>query len=225
MEGGSNLSVSIKISSRKDCYNLIITEKATFIQGDSGKGKTSFTRAASSSTGYYTTVVSNGFELYVLTERLFRQSCEDALRKKRYAESETGRTIPNERFLKEYWSQEENFPHENRIIIIDDEAFIASKSFKIFYEASKSCYFIFISRDSLSDIGYSINEVYDFVAEGRNHFLKPKYSYKNSPTDKISCVVVEGIGSDYIFFKELFSQAKVFNPTSLGTLKSGGRNT
>lgn len=130
--------------------------------------------------------------------------------------------------LKEYWSADGNFPIKNRIIIVDDEDFITSRRFALFVRASKTNCFLLISRARLSALSYSIDEIYKFVTDGKNHWLEQYYHfYNNSDVDSshFDMVMVEGIGSDYVFFKEMFRKKKVLNPVVSGNLQGGGKSS
>ena len=65
------MSVEISLESKKFCCKFCIKEKLTFIRGDSGVGKTEFTKRVSSRTSANHIEVSNGFNLTVLTKEVF----------------------------------------------------------------------------------------------------------------------------------------------------------
>ena len=68
------MSVEISLKSKKFCCAFSIKEKLTFIRGDSGVGKTEFTRRVSSRTSANQVKVSNGFELSVFTKEVFENA-------------------------------------------------------------------------------------------------------------------------------------------------------
>jgi hypothetical protein len=77
----------------------------------------------------------------------------------------------------------------------------------------------------LPSINYSVNEIYEFVADGINHYIRPYYrdlSYDESVN--ADTILVEGEGSDYMFFKKIFDDRfMVLNPKSFESLKSAGK--
>ena len=74
--------VEISLTSKKFCCNFSIKEKLTFIRGDSGVGKTEFTKRVNSKTSANKILVSNGFELSVLTRDVFDNIYKKALSRK-----------------------------------------------------------------------------------------------------------------------------------------------
>lgn len=212
------MSVLIKLESKKYCCELKLNEKITFIQGDSGQGKTEFTRRAGSENSANKIIVSNGFKLVVLTKQLFEQSYNMALRHNEHNE-DIGR------FLKKYWSDSRNFPYENSIIVVDDEDFVKSPAFATYYHCDKSNYYIIINRAKLPNLSYSADEIYRFVADGKNHYIEKYYQFDNADLHNVGTALIEGSGSDFIFFTHLFQgKIEVLNPTSFGNLQSAGRS-
>lgn len=163
------MGIDISVKSKKyNCF-MHLDEKISFVLGESGKGKTVFTRLALDS--YNTGVdinVSNGFELVVLTGAIFR----DFLRK-------ANKHISSGKYkdLNEYWSDSMNFPYSESVIIVDDNDFITSREFACFVNADKYNYYLLINRTQLSELGYSIDAVFEFKANGKEHSLERKYNY------------------------------------------------
>lgn len=160
--------VRITVESKK--YNCIldIKEKATFIKGDSGVGKTEFIRRISSESNANKVSVSNGYDLVVLRPDTFRRICNRA------SKGETGKN--RESILERYWDAKDNFPYYNSIIIIDDEDFVKSKDFSCFFNCDKYNYYIIINRSKVPGINYSVDEVYNFVKDGKNHYIQKAYT-------------------------------------------------
>ncbi len=134
------MQVDISVRSKKFNCSFSIFDKITFIESDSGMGKTQFSLRVVSSATTVKTVVSNGFELIVLSKKEFNRSLNIA---KRNIVKHTGQEFPESdkdqagKLLFEYWSQEDNFPIFDSVIIIDDEDFISSREFSSYFNADK----------------------------------------------------------------------------------------
>lgn len=161
--------IRITVESKKYNCTVDIKEKVTFINGDSGVGKTEFTRRVSDRTRANRVSVSNGFNIVVLVQSTFEDICKKA---ERWLSKK-----PREKALEEYWGSEENFPYYNCIIIIDDEDFVKSRDFSCFYNCDRYNYYIIINRGKVSGISYSVDEIYDFVKDGKNHYIRKSYVY------------------------------------------------
>lgn len=163
--------VEIRLVSKKFCCNFYIKEKLTFIQGDSGVGKTEFTRRVSSKTSANHIEVSNGFELSVLTQDVFHNIYKKALSRK--AKNEYTKNQKETKFLREFWGDDDNFPlPNNTIFLIDDEDFVKTHAFAVLFECDKSNYYIIINRSNLSSLSYSADEIYRFVSDGIQHTIE-----------------------------------------------------
>ena len=211
------MSIVLKLESKKYCCTLELKEKITFIRGDSGKGKTELVRRLNSGSRFNKVSVSKNYDVIVLTKQLFEQSYKIALNHKK------DQNQKENSFLRDYWGEQENFPYSNTILIIDDDDFIKSREFSIFYEVDKSNYYVIMNRGEIASLSYSADEIYKFVSDGNNHWLEKFYHYAQNNDYKIDTVIVEGIGSDYIFFSHLFKEIEVLNPTSNGMMQGGGR--
>lgn len=100
----------------------------------------------------------------------------------------------------------------NTLIIIDDYSFVASSKFaSVVSSTSDRCnYFLIIAReksDSIKSTGrlsYSSNDIYEFVADGKNHYIRPFYSADSSTScSSFDCVITEDTTTGYDFFKRL----------------------
>lgn len=75
------------------------------------------------------------------------------------------------------WGLAQNVPENycDSIIIIDEQSsFVKTKLFAKFVADSKA-YFIIINRNSLKQLAYSVNEIYNFITKHGIHMLKPVY--------------------------------------------------
>lgn len=223
------MQVDISIDSKKFKCSFSITDKITFIEGDSGTGKTQFSQRAMSSATTVTTIISNNFDLVVLSEKEFNRSLSIA---KRNIEKYTEQKFPiNDKeeagkLLFKYWSNEDNFPIFDSIIIIDDEDFVSSREFSAYFNADKYNYYIIINRREVSGISYSIDSIFEFKTDGIHHWLENSISYDvlNKYNRKIvDWVLVEGSSSDFTFFSEMFQSDRVINPTYDGLDTTSGR--
>lgn len=68
------MQVDISIKSKKFNCSFSIVDKVTFIEGNSGVGKTQFSLRAMSSATTVKNMVSNGSELVVLNRKEFNRS-------------------------------------------------------------------------------------------------------------------------------------------------------
>lgn len=222
------MQVDISMDSKKFKCAFSITDKVTFIEGDSGEGKTQFSLRAASSSSSVKINVSNGFDLVTLTKKEFNRSLSAA---KRHIERTEDSLFPSDKdkiynLLLEYWSNEDNFPIFNSVIIIDDEDFVSSREFSAYYNADKYNYYIIINRREISGISYSADSIFCFKSNGTHHYLEKSIHYHtlNEETNKlVDWVVVEGSSSDFIFFSEMFKSNKVINPSYKSEDTTGGR--
>lgn len=167
------MSIDIRIVSKRLEYEIRLEEKITFICGDSATGKTQMANLIDNSDNPSVKVnVSNGFELLNLTRTMFSNWTEQA--KKQVAKNKF-------KSLKEYFSDPDNFPVTEKIIVIDDETFVMSADFSAFVNADKYNYYIIINRTQIAGIGYSVNGAYNFMANGRYHWIERRYNF---PVDK-----------------------------------------
>ena len=165
------MGIDISLKSKKYNCSMHLDEKISFVLGDSGKGKTVFARLVSDSDNTGVDInVSNGFELVVLTGATFR----DFLRK-------ANKHISSGRYkdLNEYWSDIMNFPYSESVIIVDDNDFITSREFACFVNADKYNYYLLINRTQLLELGYHIDAVFEFKANGKEHSLERKCNYQS----------------------------------------------
>lgn len=207
--------VTINLESVRYSCELQLRNKLTCIIGDSGRGKTEFTRQLQYPLTKVT--VSNGYQVVNLTNVLFQQSLQFALRHNKNNDKVS-------KFLNEYWRNLDNVPYQNCILIIDDEEFIKTEEFAVYYNTDVSNYFVIIDRSDLHQLSYSPSSIYKFVAQGKNHYIAKYYDFNWDPEAHIDYIIVEGVGSDYIFFKEMFkSKFVVCNPMQFSGLNSGGR--
>lgn len=97
--------VEIRLESKRYNCTVNIKEKVTFIKGDSGVGKTEFSRRLSSVSRANKVTVSNGFDVVVLHPDVFKSLCKRAINSGNGTESK----IDN--IMKSYWGIEGNFPY------------------------------------------------------------------------------------------------------------------
>lgn len=46
------------------------------------------------------------------------------------------------------------------------------RDFSCFYNCDRYNYYIIINRGKVSGISYSVDEIYDFVKDGKNHYIR-----------------------------------------------------
>ena len=212
--------VEIRLESKRYNCTVNIKEKVTFIKGDSGVGKTEFSRRLSSVSRANKITVSNGFDVVVLHPDVFKSLCKRAINSGKGTESK----IDN--IMKSYWGIEDNFPYYDSIIVIDDEDFVKTREFSIFYNCDKYNYYIIINRGKVPGISYSADEIYNFMKNGKEHYLEKAYKYpvETGFSKNIDYVLTEGKGSDFIFFNEML-KGKVLNPSLVqGNMNTAGKS-
>ena len=131
-------SVRIVVSTKRLRYELNLRRNITIIQGDSASGKTTLVQVISD---YLSGRTGPG------TEVICEKKCVVLS-----GEEETA--ILRLRLL------------TSAIVFVDEqESFLSSKAFA---EAvlSSDCYFVFITRDGLNMLPYSVNEIYDLKNSG-----------------------------------------------------------
>lgn len=76
-----------------------------------------------------------------------------------------------------YYNWEDNIrkAHNTIIFIDEDMEWVRSRKFASIAK-TVDCYFVFINRDKLSTIPYSVKEIYEVASSGRDHWLQPLYS-------------------------------------------------
>lgn len=176
--------ITISIKSRK--YNCVIDlyQKVTVVRGKSGTGKTTFTNAVvDDSKAYAVTVSDSSYTLSVLG--------------------------------KDWYSViDYNIEHGYKCIyVLDDCDFMFSKEFSHLFTRDTLSYYIIINRfeklniKSLSRVPFSVDEVYDFVADGKEHYIEKFYTYKGVDVRRIKfdLIITEDSSSGFEFLKELSS--------------------
>lgn len=127
-----------------------------------------------------------------------------------------------QRLMREYWSISVNFPYEDSVIFVDDEDFVESDLFNVFFDCDHYNYYVIINRRQLSKIGYSVDEVYTLETTGIDHYLKHAFPPNTLENSTVDYIVTEGVGSDFMFFRSWVGDS-VVNPTYADKIPSGGR--
>lgn len=162
--------ISVDVSSKKYNCHVDLYQKLTVIVGDSGRGKTVFFKSVIDTSGAYRVVISDSrYNIIGLSEGF---GWEDIL---------------------------EGYVNSNKkaIFVIDDEDFVVSDKFSSYFKRVKGCYFIIINRfsnisqKSLNMLPFSAKEVYNFVADGKNHYLERRYVEDKSFPNKIDYFITE----------------------------------
>ena len=207
------MKISVSVKTKRLEYDFELNSKVTVIQGDSASGKTSLVdlimgqRAQISVTGDYS--------LFVLNKMIFDNLCKKCLKN-------NDGSLSDEEYLSKMWTKEN--PFEDSVIFVDEEDFVETTRFARLVNSDISCYYVIIDRSNLAGISYSPDNIFILETDGRKHWLRPKYTFDDSNVEKIDAVLVEGTGSDYLFFKKLFENCPVWNPMSDSGIISAGRN-
>ena len=147
--------IKINVASSKYNCNMVINQKITIIRGKSGKGKSKFTEAAGDVSGVYKISLSDtNYELVV---------------------------PPNKDWYK---TISRNIEHKDRCIyVIDDADYVFSAEFYRLFNTDRYSFYIIINRftnfniKSLGGLPFCIDEVYTFIADGKNHYLESYYKF------------------------------------------------
>ena len=103
--------------------------------------------------------------------------------------------------LGENWVYELQRRHDTIFFFDEDDDFINRGDFAEIAMHSDN-YFVFINREPMHSIPYSVKEIYQMKTSGSMHFLEPLFEEDHiliQPT----CVVTEDRRSGYIFFQKL----------------------
>lgn len=175
----------IKIYDRFVSYDFEIKRNITIIRGDSGTGKTSLIKLLLEHQDHPENVAFIG-------------DCETLVI--------TGETSW-EMFKRD--AKSENPKYSKRIVFIDEGYRFVDKC--LFYEYDN--YFVLISRKDtnkkLSQLSYSIEEIYEIVSSGKYNTTSPVYNelvpmYKSSPNDNPDLLILEDEASGFQFFESVF---------------------
>lgn len=180
--------LEINVSSKKYNCNIKLFEKLTCIIGDSGRGKTIFTKAVKDSSGAYKVSISDQRYRIVV--------------------------LDNDNW--DLLMQNINSSNKKVIYVIDDCDFIITDLFSKLYSKDTSSFFVIINRfnnfstSSLSRLPFSVNETYRFMADGKEHYLEKYYKLNNSylSTTNLDFILIEDTNSGYQFFNYYISNKK-----------------
>jgi hypothetical protein len=224
--------VHIEVESNRLVYSLDIHDKVTIIKGKSGSGKSKLVDMIEKTTSSVCKRVSNGFSLRALGHQefdsLISSLMNDYVSEIRRSDFKTEeeylkheRVFRSKFLRKKLKEKNKYFPERNSIIIADDEKFIASDEFSIYIDEDRYNYFIVIDRNTINGLNYSAGEIYRFKTHGKYHEME-KLDFETNQMD-CNLVLVEGIGSDYSFFKESLNDVEVINPTYFNNIQNGGK--
>lgn len=175
-------SIRIVVSTKKLRYELNLRRNITIIQGDSASGKTTLIQILSD---YLSGRTGPGTEVV----------CD---RKCAVLSGDSESVITRLRLL------------ENTVVFVDEqEKFLYSKAFA---EAvlDSDCYFVFVTRDGLHMLPYSVNEIYYLKNSGYYQNTRQVYNSMHqvypevNPAGKIepSIVLTEDSNADYEMCEE-----------------------
>lgn len=181
--------ISISVRSKKYDCDITLRQKVTVVRGHSGRGKTVFTKAVADDSGAYSIDISDkSYEFVVLYPKNWYDAVEAGILKRK-----------------------------KRIYVIDDSDFFISRSFTHLFVQDELSFYIIINRFesvnpvSTNTIPYSVNEIYEFCADGKSHTIKPYYNYPDvvASLERIDDCITEDSNSGFEFFKELYKKIHV----------------
>lgn len=160
----------IRITSKRLQYDFELRRKYTVIKGDSATGKTT---------------------LYSLIR--------DAERKHKGVVLSSRVPVVSANCLGGWWDIVLPTISNSIVVIDEDSDWVRSEAFAALAMKSDN-YFIFINRDPLKQIPYSVKEIYEIKTSGRYHSLVP--IYKHTPHEMApDYIITEDAESRYQFFK------------------------
>lgn len=220
--------IEFKLESKRYTCTLQLNQKVTFIIGNSGCGKTELVRRLENRSSACSVQISGNLEYEVLSYSKFKDICRSAAKHICYEKHITTKDFTDldskeqQRLMREYWSISVNFPYEDSVIFVDDEDFVESDLFNVFFDCDHYNYYVIINRRQLSKIGYSVDEVYTLETTGIDHYLKHAFPPNTLENSTVDYIVTEGVGSDFMFFRSWVGDS-VVNPTYADKIPSGGR--
>lgn len=131
----------------------------------------------------------------------------------------------------EFWKQKLAETHNSLIFIDEDSDFILTEEFAAAAKQS-DCYFILVSRATLPNLPYSVNEIYELhnVTRGYGKIRRLYTEFQRIYSDRRSeeripedfmpaCIIVEDSNSGYQFFRNIFKKSGI--PVKSATGNSG----
>lgn len=190
--------VKLSVNNKRFKCNFTLRDKVTVITGNSGTGKSVLAQKLYQH--FEDVIISDDYSIVLMDTSMFNNWLKKANK------------FRNDRSLKDYWSNEENLPVVQSIIIVDDDDVIKSKDFELFFELSNDNYFLFLNRSKIGNIQYDVKDVYEMIQEQEYHKLLPVYKCEcTNVSAKPDIFLVEDTGSGYVFFSTLLKDKIVVN--------------
>lgn len=182
------LSISVR-NKRYNC-DIQLSHKISIFFGDSGVGKSLLAKALVDPSGSYVVNTSKPCKFIELVDNSWIEVLKGSI------------------------------GNDDYVYIIDDKDFIFTDEFCKLYKKVANSYFIFIVRTEYIEdrsivwngISISFDAIYEFVADGINHFIIPSSKYITSITHdlhnvpmSIDICLCEDKNSGYYFFKNVFN--------------------
>lgn len=173
--------MKISINTKRYFFEATLQSKLTFVQGISSAGKSTFADIIDSVAARDKIMCSDGFTLVHLTDSIFQSILRKVINfyKRKGIDlpestDKSSRALRN-KLLNKYWGDVNNREFFSSILVIDEETFVESDDFACFYNNDKENYYFIIDRSHLHKINYGIEDCYEFIKNGREHYLKPLY--------------------------------------------------
>lgn len=121
----------------------------------------------------------------------------------------------------EFWRQKLDAAHNSLVFIDEDSDFILTQEFASAAKQS-DCYFIIVSRATLPNLPYSVNEIYELrnvtrgygkirrlYTEFQRIYSERQMKSVEADTFKPDCIIVEDSNSGYQFFQNVFKKSGI----------------
>ena len=180
-------TINIRVRNKRVDYKLTLRRNITFVQGDSGTGKTTL------------------FEMVSEYARLGSASGVQLTCKKK--------CVPLTDFD---WLNQLANTHDSIVFIDEGCAFAQKKEFAEVVNHSDN-YFIFFMREPLHQLSYSINEIYAMKVSGKLHTLTPLYKARRNftygaPSSRgktFTLLMTEDSNAGFEFYKKRFEGTEI----------------
>lgn len=199
-----------------DCM-LELEHKLTIIRGDSGEGKTTMVRK-------FEDYQSPNIQKFVDDDRVVLEmtpaSFKAIVRKAEIFYKQNGLELPQRdssenskkrsEMLLDYW-EKHDVMYEHVVIFVDDRDFATSLDFACLFNSDKTNYYVIITREKLASLGYSVDASYYFIKNGKSHYIVKEADYVEFESSNNGLKIVEGAGSDFGFFNNLYKSNNVIS--------------
>lgn len=182
----------IIIQNRRATYKFTLKRNITILKGNSATGKTLLLDMINT----YNSVMNSGVKVYI--------------------DSSIEKNVNIDVMTLRDWRKKDNIDSKTIYFIDEYYDFVKTDEFAEFI-TEKGIYVVIINRDKLSNLPYSVDEIYTLNTFDGSHKFKPWY-VKNLPQSLPECIITEDEGSGNQFFK------KICDKLNIRCLSAGGNS-